>query len=216
MIDGGTQPAETLRQIIDRYPSVTFSSEPDEGIYDGMNKGLRRSRGDFVWFLNGGDESCVGNEEALFDLFEENPDKLILAGFYLRAANRSIRRSPRGSSYISHGLPTSHQAIFYPGVNARKAQYNLEYKVSADYDFTARMLKEGVQAVVSSLPVAIFDVGGMSETNARQIAVEAERVQRSVLGLGWLSRQKSQLRHNVSRKLRLVLSTYVAIKNRAR
>src|SRR5690554_4553164 len=56
IIDGGSSDG-TLKLIEKHKDRITYwSSEPDRGIYDAMNKGLKNSSGDYVWFLNAGDE----------------------------------------------------------------------------------------------------------------------------------------------------------------
>ena len=55
IIDG--QSTDGTVDIIRQYESgiAYWVSEPDKGLYDAMNKGLRRATGDYVWFLNAGD-----------------------------------------------------------------------------------------------------------------------------------------------------------------
>jgi glycosyltransferase involved in cell wall biosynthesis len=56
LIDGGSN--DKTLEIVNKYASV-FSkiiSEPDNGLYDAMNKGLSNAKGDYVWFMNAGDE----------------------------------------------------------------------------------------------------------------------------------------------------------------
>lgn len=186
--------------------SVTLISEPDAGIYDAMNKGLDASTGDFVWFLNGGDESEVASWDALAATLRERVGTLVLADYVLDTGRGRIRRHARDASYLWHGLPTSHQAIFYPGELVRAARYNLDYRVVGDYELTARLTAEGVRASSWPQPVAVFFTGGMSQQNARTVAREAGLVQLNVLGRGRASRALSQVRHAASRTLRALQS----------
>jgi glycosyltransferase involved in cell wall biosynthesis len=56
IIDGGSKD-ETL-QIVGKYKDkiAYIVSEKDAGIYDAMNKGIRAAKGDYLWFINSGDE----------------------------------------------------------------------------------------------------------------------------------------------------------------
>lgn len=55
LIDGASK--DKTVEIIKQYESgiASWISEPDKGLYDAMNKGLKRATGDYVWFLNAGD-----------------------------------------------------------------------------------------------------------------------------------------------------------------
>lgn len=215
MIDGGTIPLDPVAEVAASFGWTSLHSESDRGIYDGMNKGLITSTGRYVWFLNGGDEWCEGHEHSLMRELQDTDLAMMFGEFYLRVADRLILRKPRSNSYINHGLPTSHQAIFYPGEVIRAEQYDLGFTISADYELTARLIKQGVQSRLLSFPVAKFELGGVSEKHARRIAVEAERVQAEILGLPWWARRRSRLKHWTSRQLRLALSFYVAGRNRS-
>ena len=61
VIDGGS--TDGTVEIIRRYASgiAYWTSEPDKGIYDAMNKGLQRATGDYVWFINAGDTFYAAN-----------------------------------------------------------------------------------------------------------------------------------------------------------
>ncbi|CAN5404494.1 hypothetical protein BH09BAC4_BH09BAC4_38480 [soil metagenome] len=56
IIDGAS--TDGTLDIIKRYEKhiTTWISEPDRGLYDAMNKGLHRARGQYVWFMNAGDK----------------------------------------------------------------------------------------------------------------------------------------------------------------
>jgi len=177
--------------------NAVLCSEPDKGIYDAMNKGLDLSKGAHVWFLNGGDESLVDTWEELAD--ELTPEMIILSAYELAFGGRTEVRKSRQPSYIWHALPTSHQAIFYPGDRARRARYDLSYPVSADYQFTAELMQGQQTPVrVTALPVARFHVGGSSLVHGARVSVDALRVQREILHSRWYRRALSSTLHRIS------------------
>jgi putative colanic acid biosynthesis glycosyltransferase len=205
--DGGTGGAfAAVRSEFD-FPWARFVSEPDNGIYDGMNRGLARSRGDFVWFLNGGDRNLVDDWGTLHQLLRENTGKMIFCSYELDLGSRSIARRSRTAGYLRHALPTSHQAIFYPGSVARHTAYDLSYEVSADYAFTAAIWVDAAMTTQADLSVAVFAAGGTSQQQSKSIALEASRVQRDILGASLPSRGRSRIRHMASRNLRNAQTT---------
>lgn len=201
IIDGGTGDG-FYDAVAGLTGEVTVVSEPDMGIYDAMNKGLRISTGDFVWFLNGGDECTVSHIDAFADSLARARGKMVFAGYTIDTGFGRIPRRPRNANYIWHGLPTSHQAIFYPGVIARAYEYDLSYKIVGDYELTARLLLSGLQSCQLQHEVASFQLGGLSQQQAKLVAIEASRVQRFTLGRRWPSRAASRLRHIASRNIR--------------
>lgn len=208
IIDGGSGPnatgtiTEMLAVTITDRARVRLVSEPDQGIYDAMNKGLRLSTGGHVWFLNGGDECCVSSWQSLRHQLAEHQERMLLADYLLDTGRAQILRHGRNGSYIWHGLPTSHQAIFYPGPRARSCGFDLQYRIVGDYQFTARLIAEGVYTQNWYEPVAVFHAGGVSQANTRLLAREAGQVQREILRIPLPRRLLSQGRHFVSRNLR--------------
>ena len=184
---------------------VDLSSGPDDGVYDAMNTGIARSSGRFVWFLNGGDMSRVESWELLSALLRGAGDDEILMGDYvLDTGNGELLRRARPPIYIHHGLPTSHQAILYPGARIRGARYDLRFQIVGDYELTARLIREGARPVVAHVPLAVFTAGGMSQVRAKEIAVEASRVQVETLRTPAPVRLASRALHTASRIRRTV------------
>ena len=190
------------------FGGLRVSSERDAGIYDAMNRGLHLSRGKYVWFLNGGDECLMTDWSKLVDTIERTPNAIVLFGYELDFGTIRLRKSPRHATYIWHGLPTSHQAIIYPGRQARRTSYDLSYKLSGDYAFTAQLLASGHPAIRSNLLLARFHSGGSSSSSARTVAREAWRVQREILGSGYLRRLTSRARHFGARHAQSLLDAF--------
>jgi putative colanic acid biosynthesis glycosyltransferase len=202
VVDGDTGPG--LREAVaSSGVQVDLTSEPDEGIYDAMNKGIARSTGRFVWFLNGGDRSHVDSWHDLsLILTEADDDTMILGDYLLDTGRGELLRKARRAFYIHHGLPTSHQAILYPGDPIRGARYDLRFRVVGDYELTARLLRSGVRPMVVHRPLAVFAAGGMSQVRAKEIAVEAARVQVETLRTPAPLRLASRALHAASRTRR--------------
>lgn len=197
-------------EILGRFPGVKLIAEPDFGIYDAMNKGIAAASGDFLWFLNGGDKATFEamSADELLAILKNDPEVVWLFGFKLSNRKRMIQRRPRRAKYLLHGLPTSHQAMFFPYNSVREiGGYDLSYKISSDYYLAARLFAEGVQFRRRDEPVAIFEIGGTSTKHAEQIAKDAERVQREVIGVSGLRRCCSRIRHRLSRAARSLLNT---------
>lgn len=201
IIDGGT--GEEFAQAVNGVEgNIRVLSEPDQGIYDAMNKGLSLSKGRFVWFLNGGDLCAVTDVADFANCLRNSHGHLLLAAYSLDTGYGRIHRQPRGADYIWHGLPTSHQAILYPGDHARAQTYDLTYRIVGDYEFTARLITSGIPSKRIALEIASFQLGGISQLHAKSVATEATRVQRTILGLKWNSLLRSRLRHILGRNIR--------------
>ena len=197
--DGGTAGVREVLRDFSHLP-VVLSSRPDRGVYDAMNRGLRLTSGEYVWFLNGGDTALSTDWGTFRADFARADGAGILYGYVREGLREGRYRRPRAISYLWHALPTSHQAIFYPGEVARRYEYDLAYSVSADYAYTASLSREpGVRWVPVDRAVAKFQLGGLSTSKASQVAKDASHVQRVILGSGRLLRAVSRARHVVSR-----------------
>lgn len=139
-----------------RGHKVIIHSEPDNGIYDAMNKGLTQASGDYVVFLNAGDFFPAA--DTLADIahrchLSETPSAELPAVLYgmtdivdndgrylrprrLKAPTRLTWRSFR------HGMLVCHQAFYARTDIAKNTQYDLRYRFSADVDWCIRIMRE--------------------------------------------------------------------------
>jgi len=131
---------------------VVVKSEPDRGLYDAMNKGLRLATGSYVVFLNAGDTLPQPDTlEVIADTVGEG-ERLpgVLYGFtdIVDANGRLLRhrrlQPPEHLTWRSfcRGMLVCHQAFYVRTDIAQSQPYNLAYHYSADVDWCIRVMKE--------------------------------------------------------------------------
>lgn len=166
IIDGGStdDTIKILKQIHD--PALSWTSEPDNGIYDAMNKGIKKATGEWIYFLGADDE--LYNKEVLDDLFREprvveNTDFL-----YGNVRSDAFKGVYDGEFDFKKLLikNISHQAIFYHrNIFLKIGNYNLKYKTHADWDFNLRCFEnKGIKIKYVDRVIAQFGKGGASSS----------------------------------------------------
>ncbi|MGI6232147.1 MAG: glycosyltransferase family 2 protein [Prevotella sp.] len=159
--------------------SVVISSEPDHGLYDAMNKGLKRASGDYLVFLNAGDTlpatTTLEHIAATADKCKELPGVLYGDTDIVDEKGRFLRhrrlQPPDHLTWRSfrRGMLVCHQAFYARTDLARRTPYNLDYRFSADVDWCIRIMKAAEKQHLSLKRVngviAHFLDGGMTTKN---------------------------------------------------
>lgn len=164
VIDGAS--TDGTREIIESYSYriSTFVSEPDKGVYDAMNKGIRLSHGDFVNFMNSGDTFHTPDAIGQMHLEQVKDSNTIVYGdVSVTYYDGTYREKPAEffkTSMKFKGIGICHQTIFFPGHELRKHQYDLSYRIAADYALTYYMWKAGTQFLYREVIVADYEWGG--------------------------------------------------------
>ena len=167
IIDGASNDGTV--EIIKRYENrlAKFISEQDKGIYDAMNKGLALATGDYVLFMNSGDE--IYATDTVAEVFATSPSGDIYYGeteMYdakWKSIGRRRHQAPEHFSWKSfrYGMSISHQAIYIK--KSLTTPFNLKYKYSADIDWIIKASKKASNIVNTHLYVAKYLIGGMSK-----------------------------------------------------
>ena len=165
--DGTLDIINTYRGSID-----ILISEKDNGIYDAMNKGLKKASGEYVLFLNSGDE-LYDNHTIQTIVEKGNNADIIYGETKLVDEDRKIvgdRRHKTPAEFdwqsFKYGMNICHQAIYVKRTIAEP--YDLEYQLSADIDWVIRSAKKAKTTKNVNTYVARYLVGGMSQKRHRQ------------------------------------------------
>ena len=187
VIDGASTDGTT--EIIKRYNSqiAKFISEKDDGIYDAMNKGLALSTGDYVLFMNSGDEFYAADTvEHVFasapgaDIYYGETEMMDDKGAIL---GQRRHKAPQKFTWRSfnYGMSVSHQAIYIR--RSLTGPFDRRYQLSADIDWIIRAAKKAKKIVNTNQYVARYQVGGMSKTKHRQSLLERFDIMKRYYGL---------------------------------
>ena len=173
---------------------VIIHSEPDNGIYDAMNKGLTQASGDYVLFLNAGDffpsadtmeqmvHNCHLNElptDSLPAVVYGNTDIVDSEGRYLRPRRLQPPERLTWRSF-RHGMLVCHQAFYARADVAKNLQYDTRYRYSADVDWCIRVMREaerlGLPLVGAQMTLACYTEQGATTRHHRASLIERYRL----------------------------------------
>lgn len=203
IIDGAS--TDDTQKIVDDYVTrsnetgnghtVLVTSEPDNGIYDAMNKGLRSATGDYICFLNAGD--FLPAEDTVTRIVEtlgsQSPAVLYGDTDIVDSDGRFLRHRrlapPENLTWRSfrQGMLVCHQA-FYARVDfAVQTPYDTAFRYSADVDWCIRIMrqaeKEGVPLLNLHMVVANYTEEGQTTLHHRESLMERYRVMQRHYGV---------------------------------
>lgn len=185
---------------------VKVFSEPDGGLYDAMNKGLRQATGDYVVFLNAGDvfpssstleliSDTIKASDPQPSTLDSRPLPAVVYGdtdvvdedYHVLCRRKGNVPDKLSWRSFRRGMLVCHQAFYARTDIAKLTPYNIKYRYSADVDWCIRIMKE---AAAQHLPlvnvhatIAYFQQGGMTTIHHRASLKERFRVMTDHYGL---------------------------------
>ena len=190
VIDGASKDA-TLELVAQLAPRAQVFSERDHGLYDAMNKGLKRATGDYVWYINAGDAlpSPTTVEELVADAFAggQMPDVVYGDTRLIDSEGKELGlrrlRPPHELTWRSfeEGMLVCHQAFIVRRTLA--PLYNLRYRFSSDVDWCIRVLKEAKHCYFIDRPIALYLNEGTTTANHRASLIERFEIMSEHYGL---------------------------------
>jgi putative colanic acid biosynthesis glycosyltransferase len=192
VVDGASKDGTIvwLRQL--NEPRLKWSSESDKGIFDAMNKGTEKATGEYLIFMNAGDEFC-GNDilekiSGRINQFEKRPVFVYGDAIDVTASNKSLLKIAKPYTSYYKTMFTSHQAMLF------NKEFGLEYKISypldfqytADYAYVAMYLKNIVfkdSILRLEFPICKFALGGTNEIHRIRALKEDYKIRTQIIGL---------------------------------
>lgn len=178
VVDGGSTDG-TLEWLRSQpLPSGMVISEKDRGIYDAMNKGWLRSRGEWIYFLNAGDVLRRG----LANLLDVSHVTDVVSARVALEDDRGCdlgrchpvadakRDDLRASNCIAHQGTILRRDLFN-----RFGGYSLQYSIQGDFEYWVRLQNAGARFHFVDEVVAGFVYNGVSSRRSNYLRAEAER-----------------------------------------
>lgn len=203
IIDGSSKD-DTLK-ICDQHKEKVskIMSEPDEGLYDAMNKGIDNANGDYIIFMNCDDtfyDEFVLEKVAQAIKTNNRPD--FIYGDAIEVSedeSQQFLKKSRPHNWIWYGMFTHHQAMFYKMniIKNNNLNYDLEYKIAADYAFTSNYLKYCQSFLYLDFIFCGFKQGGISNINAKSSLEELLKIKKEILNYTRLELKLFRMYHKI-------------------
>lgn len=179
IIDGGS--SDGTLEIIKKYEERLgyFCSEPDDGISDAFNKGVKNSKGDIICIINSDDILLPGALNAVAEHYENGID--------IYRCNVIIRN--KETDFTGRDIPSmkfplmpffvnvDHQGTFVTAEAHKKwGYYDTSFRYMMDHDFLARCYQGGAKFKYVPVDVAEFRLGGVSVASIKQKKYDLEHI----------------------------------------
>jgi len=186
IVDGSS--TDNTLQIIENYRDMIniLISEPDSGVYNAMNKGIKVATGDLLFFLNADDIFINELVVQQFAEFAESNNTGLLLGDIILLDKYDGRVYHEKQSLIDN-IQLLKSTIFHPATFFRKevferfGRYSEENKIASDYEWYLNyFIKNNGDYSYLDKPVSVFSMGGLSsdERYSKIHKEERERIQK--------------------------------------
>lgn len=174
----GCSTDNTLKEVekyTKRISDVKIISEKDFGIYDAMNKGLKHSNGDFIFFLNFGDKFY--DNEVLEKVANTITDlNTIYYGNYIKGNCLEESSKKLNDLYFLSERMICHQTIFAPISSFLNNDFDISFKYCADRNWLINCIKnKKIRYYHMNIIISVYDVNGLS-SNANLVTAESKKV----------------------------------------
>lgn len=176
IIDGGS--TDGTVNIIKKYESqITYwISEPDKGIYDAMNKGIKIASGNWINFMNAGDTFIDNNilSRIGFDKLNENISYIYGDNLDLHQNGNLTYYKAKYHTNVNKGIFCCHQSSFVSTKNKELLFFDTRYKISADYNQQLSLYKiYGEKAFYYfPSPISIYEIDNGISSKARRLLLK--------------------------------------------
>ena len=181
IIDGGS--TDGTIEIINKYRDKIsyFVSEPDKGISDAFNKGIKASTGEIIGIINADDLYYKDALKTIGAFFEANPDTDVTFGNWLSFSNEEYLGRLKYSNSNLEDLKFTFE-LTHPTVFVRRSAYekyglfSLDYKLAMDYELLSKMYYGGAKFSYINETISCFRRGGISQAQENSTIKEHKTI----------------------------------------
>lgn len=189
IVDGESVDAtlSIIKEYSSQYSNIRYISQPDNGIYDAINKGIQMATGDIIGLLNSDDELATTNAiSEIAKTFEQTQADIVYGDLVYCRYDAIEHNPPRVVRYwksndfnkrdLRLGWMPAHPTLYCKKeVFEEVGLYRPEFRISADYEFILRtFLPSSFHKVYIPNVLVKMEVGGISNRNLRSIILKTK------------------------------------------
>ena len=184
IVDGAStdETRQLLPQLEQQFAAAgrhcAWSSAPDAGIYDAMNKGAARCTGTWICFMNAGDSFAAPDVlQRLLAAPIAADCGVVYGNVILRKAFGMIEMKPKSLEYLEKKMAFCHQATLVRTTLAQARPFDLRFRIAADFNFFHQYFRAGGRFHYCDVAVAIFEAeAGTSSQQKMALRREYARI----------------------------------------
>lgn len=205
LVDGAS--TDGTRELIEAYAkkhkNVRWVSEPDEGIYNALNKGIAMATGDVIGFLHSDDVLFAPDSiEHIAAAFQSEDVDVVYGDLQYCRGNRVVRHWQSNSfnpCSLKYGWMPPHPTVYVRHkVYEEVGPYDEWFRISADYDMMLRIFCAGYKSQYIPEVIVSMEIGGASNKNTKARLSKTQEdyivLKKNHVGCGYLTVACKQLR----------------------
>lgn len=168
VVDGSS--TDKTRELVDKFNHITCISEPDNGIYDAINKGLRLSSGEFIAICHSNDRFIASNAlQKLVDNMQRSQSDFSYADCIYFSGKRMVRYYKSGAlseARLSYGLAPAHTTlVIRRSILKEIGFYSEHYPICGDFEYFVRLRHNSYSYIEE--PLVAMSTGGASRFSCK-------------------------------------------------
>ena len=179
VIDGGSTDGSAEYLSIQNDKINYWISEPDHGIYNAMNKGIKKAKGSYFLFLNSGD-TLVDDKEILNSIISKlNDTAVYYAPIYLLRNDLTQTKLDYPIKLDERFLFTNticQQAVIYHNLSYHNLYFDEKLKYISDWKMHFVLFKKRFDFIYLEIPFAVYDLNGMTSNGETKYTAHRERL----------------------------------------
>lgn len=177
IIDGGS--TDGSKELIEKYQEhfTYWCSEPDKGVYDAMNKGIIKAKGEYLNFMNSGD--YFYNIHTIENVFSHELTADLIYGDWIKVypEHEEKRQVPKANFNLTVFFENEcHQAMFIKSEILKERGYDINYPIWADWKRWIELSLEGRKFQYVPVTVCRFAAGGFGDKDIAWISKEIDNI----------------------------------------
>lgn len=205
IVDGGSTDGtkDLIAAYAGKHKNVRWISEPDDGIYNALNKGIALATGDVIGFLHSDDVFASPDVIAqIAEAMEQHKVDVVYGDLQYCRGDKVVRRwksNPYDPRSLKFGWMPPHPTVYVRReVYEHVGKYDEWFRISADYDMMIRVFQAGYSSHYIPSVLVCMETGGASNKNARARLSKTQEdhivLKKNNIGAGYLTVACKQLR----------------------